>query len=908
MPKSGFSILMLGVFYALCSSSVAANAVLVIERYGITEYRLDNGLRVILAPDMASQAIAFNLVYLSGSLADPEGKSGTAHLLEHLQFKGTERLPGKHLVESLSQRGIQFNATTSYDRTRYSAFLDAHQDKLEHLIALEADRMRGTRFTQADLDAEREVVLREMAQHQDNPINALIQGVFAAATPGKGVARPVLGGRDEVQRIDLDDLRAFYSRHYHPGNAVIVITGRFDADQALHAIERHFGTLPGQEVVALAPLVIPGKSGNAQVRLGGADWVAVAYPLPAAGDPGSIALAPLANIFAAEPHGRLYQPLVAAGQALGVVAQPFSFRQGGYLIFAARLAPGQSSDKARAVLTATLEGVARRPINAEELQRFQASWQPVKAQIRQNHAALASLLSEDVAAGGWALFFERHEQMAKLTPADIQRQARAWFREDRRLAVDLRAADDQVPPSRPLPASMAAAAPVAVAIAPSALPAPVDLATFAQMVREVERSIHRSALDNGLKLALRPLPGQARPVEGVLNLRFGDESSLFGKRTLADLVGTMLIRGSHSRSYQQVVDQVTAMGASLVILPEGELLKVHFSVGKSRLPEMLDLVADILQHPAFPPAELQLVRRQWQSVWSQPVDQPAAIAALKLSRHAAPYPVGDIRRHVEPGEMLTALEPLAREDLLVFHRDYYGANHGELALSGDFDPLQVQAQLQRLFGAWNSRAGYKRPVQPYRNVTSARLHVRAGVPQTGHYLGRLYFDANAKTPDNAALFVAEHVLGRKPLVSRLSRRLRDREGLSYDTRTSIKLATFDNASWVTIQADYPRGQGARLASIVKEEVARLIEFGIDDDELERAKRTILHERQLSFSQDSNILSQLPRQLYEGTTMESWIKRNQDFSGVTLEQVNAAIRSNFSLDGFVEVLADVDGEE
>ncbi|KAE8237217.1 hypothetical protein A4X13_0g8868, partial [Tilletia indica] len=254
------------------------------------------------------------------------------------------------------------------------------------------------------------------------------------------------------------------------------------------------------------------------------------------------------------------------------------------------------------------------------------------------------------------------------------------------------------------------------------------------------------------------------------------------------------------------------------------------------------------------------------------------------------------------------LKPLSRDDLLAFHRDFYGANHGEFALSGDFDPQAVQEQVQRLFGSWNSKAEYARVAQPYRSVESARLHVRAQAPQAGHYLARLHFEFNAQSADNPALHIAEHILGRKPLVSRLSQRLRERENLSYDIRTSIKLATFDNDSWITIQADYPRGQGPRLADIVREEVARLIEHGIDEQELERAKRTILHERRLYFGQDANILSDMARQLYLGTNMIStWSERNQAFAGVTLEQVNDAIRKHLRLEGFVEVLADASGE-
>lgn len=885
----------------------AAGTALVVEREGIAEYRLDNGLRVLLAPNPDSTAIAFEMVYLTGSLADPVGKGGTAHLLEHLQFKGTERLPGKQLVESLSQRGIQFQATTSYERTRYSAQLGAEQDKLEHLIALEADRMRNSRFAQADLDAEREVVLREMAQYQDTPLYALTQGMFAAATPGRGMGRPVLGEREEVQRIDLDDLRAFYARHYQPGNALIVVTGRFDARQTLRAVEAHFGPLPGSPVTEPAPLPAPDKAAVARVRRGTAEWLAIGYPLKGVGDPGYAAVAPLADILTGQPHGRLYRALVLENKTDGVLAQALTLRQGGYFLVAAPLAQGQSMAEARALLVAQLEGLSSQPITPEELQRFQNAWQPLRAQMLANHAQLASLLAEQAALGDWQSFFDQQAKLDELKADEVQRWAQAHFQPQRRTDGELHAADaDSLAAAAP-PVPVMAAASAVVLDSAAELPAPVDLAAFAEQIRTTEEGIRRGVLDNGLKWALRPLPESVRPVEGILELRFGSETSLAGKRALADLVGTLLIRGSQTRSYQQVVDQVTRLGARLVIQPEGGLLRVRFAVGRDGLVEMLELVADLLRNPAFPDAELQLVKRLQRNAWSTPIGQPAAVAGLQLSRHAAPYPLGDIRRHLEQAEMLAASEPLVRSDLLAFHRDFYGAGLGEFALSGAFDPQQVQAQLQQLLGDWRSRSTPARAPEPYREVAAARLHVRATAPQGGFYLGRLHFDADGESADNPALFVAEHILGRKPLVSRLSRRLREREGLSYDIRTSIRMVKLERNSWVTIQADYPRGQGERLAEVVREEVARLIERGIDAPELERAKRTILHERHLNFAQEANILAQLPRQLHEDFTMHSWIERNQAFAEVTLEQVNAAIRRHFSLEHFVEVLADADGQ-
>ena len=910
--KTRYFILAWALLCCVVTQTMADNkaAERVSELDGVVEYRLANGLRAILAPDAKSTAIAFNMIYLTGSLADPQGQGGTAHLLEHLLFKGTATVPGTQLLEGLSQRGIKFNATTSFDRTRYMAALAADADKLEHLLAIEADRMLNARFDQADLQAEIEVVLRELELAQDNPLGALGQQMFAAATPGQGLGRPVLGSREELKNIGLEHVRSFYQAHYRPDNAVIVITGKFDIQPTLAAIEQHFASLAAVPVaVKEQQPVVPvlEKPVVTQLKLGSSEWLALAYPLPGASDPANTALAALPDMLAGEPHGRLYQALVVPGLANRVTVLQQVFEAGGYMLFAVPLMPGQSRDELQKALLAQVEGTAWRPFGSQELQRFQASARHAKAQVLANHGVLSDVLSESVAVGDWQLLLCRQEQLARLRAADVQRQAARYFVENRRLVGYLLIAEQATASkdSRPAAAKQPAAARRIGEAAP--VVESIDLAAFNQQIVDVERSIQRFALDNGMKVALRPLPGVSTPVQGRMTLRFGDEQSLAGKRALTELTGTVLLRGTYNRTYQKVVDQARRIGAGLSIMPEGDVLNVQFSSPPEHLSSLLNLLADILKRPAFKQSEFELVKRHQQQALQQPITQPAAVASQLLNRHNERYPVGDIRRQAEPAEKLVELAVISRDDVVRFHQEFYGANHGEFALSGDFDPQQVREQLRELFGEWNSKAGYARPSQPYQDIRAERIHGKANAEQTGVYIGQLHYQANSKQADSAALYIAEHLLGRNQMVSRLSKRVREQEGLTYSIQSSMKIATFDDASWLMIQASYPLGDGPRLADMVKEELQRLIEGGITEQELHYAKQTILHERKLAVAQEQSVLSWLPRQLYEGITMQSWVDRNNAFAAVTVDQVNAVMRQYFNLDNFVEVLADAEGE-
>lgn len=900
------------VFVAAQSALASAPFTQINQRDGITEHRLANGLRIVLAPDASAGRVHLHLVYRTGSLADPDDKGGTAHLLEHLMFKGTGQRTGEQLVGGLRERGIGFNATTSFDRTRYSAVLDTDHAKLDWLLALEAERMAGIRFEQTTLEAETSVVLREMEQAQDNPLAALGQRMMATASPGQGLGRHVLGTREELGRIDLDDLRRFHAAHYRPDNAVLVVTGGFDPAKVLASAAQHFTHLGSAQVQPDsaerdAALSIPSQPTVARLKRGNIDMLVLAYPLPPALDMRNVALSAVADIFAGEPHGRLYRTLVMPGKAQGVFAVQQGFGRGGFYLFGALLTPEQSMEVAQAALVEQLETVASNPITEAELLRVQNANQPTKARLLREPGALGELLSESAAQGDWQLMLERLERFGSLDIATVQQQAEAHLLPQRRLVGQLRAgASEATAPA----VSPAVVQPPSSRATESALPAaePVDLAAFNREAQDIERSVQRGHLDSGLRYALRPLPGSPRPVQGSMVLRFGTAEGLAGTQALSDLTGTVLIRGTRNQSFQQIVDRVNGWGARLAVVPGDGQVSVNFESPKEHLSEVLALVTDVLRRPAFLQAEFDLIKRQQLQGWSVEPDQPAQVASLRLGRHLERHPAGDVRRHREPAEMRAALAAIAREDVVRFHENFYGASQGELVITGDIDPQKVHGELNALLGDWRSASPYAHPEDAFHEAPAIRIHAKANAPQTGHYVGRLRFAVNAKTSeqDTAALFVAEHILGRHPLASRLGQRLRQEEGLVYDIRSSIRIPTFDNNGWVTVQGGYPLGQGERLADIVRQEITRLVEHGITPQELERAQRTILHERRLSLAQPDSAQNWLRRQLQDDTTMQTVVDRNNTFAAMTVEQVNAVLRRFFDVGTMVEVLADGHG--
>jgi zinc protease len=232
------------------STSVAAQqtstlpeAVTTVE--GITEYRLDNGLRVLLFPDPSKPQITVNVTYMVGSRHEGYGETGMAHLLEHLLFKGTPAHPD--IVQELNERGAQPNGTTSYDRTNYFEIFPASSDNLEWALDLEADRMVNSFVAQADLESEMTVVRNEMEAGENSPLNILIERIKSTAYLWHNYGKSTIGARSDVENLPIERLQAFYRKYYQPDNAVLLVAGNFEADEALALIVEKFGSIPRPE-------------------------------------------------------------------------------------------------------------------------------------------------------------------------------------------------------------------------------------------------------------------------------------------------------------------------------------------------------------------------------------------------------------------------------------------------------------------------------------------------------------------------------------------------------------------------------------------------------------------------------------------------------------------------------------
>src|SRR3954463_12121979 len=343
---------------------------------GITEYRLANGLQVLLFPDASKPTITVNVTYLVGSRMENYGETGMAHLLEHLMFKGTKKHPNIDL--DFNKRGMQFNGTTWIDRTNYYEIFGANEDNLRWAIEMEADRMVNSFIAKKDLDSEMTVVRNEYEQGENSPFGVMLKRMQSIAFDWHSYGRSTIGNRSDIENVRIENLQAFYRTYYQPDNAVLLIAGKFEADKALALIAKNFGAIPKPKRT-LPPewTVEPTQDGPREYtvrRKGDIQIVGVAYKVPSSLHVDSDAIGIGSFILSHVPTGRLHKALVETGKAAQVFGFPLQGKYPGLQIFGAVVKMGQDVAPVRDEMIKIIEDFGNTPPNAQEMERSKLSF------------------------------------------------------------------------------------------------------------------------------------------------------------------------------------------------------------------------------------------------------------------------------------------------------------------------------------------------------------------------------------------------------------------------------------------------------------------------------------------------------------------------------------------------------
>jgi zinc protease len=660
-----------------CAAFVAAGAALAFQLpkgvvqgpsvEGITEYRLSNGLKVLLFPDSSRPTITVNVTYKVGSRQENYGETGMAHLLEHLMFKGAP----KHadITRQFADRGMQFNGTTTFDRTNYYEVFDASGDNLQWALGMEADRMVNSFIGRKDLDSEMTVVRNEYENGENSPGQVLMKRMQSLSYDWHAYGRPTIGNRSDIENVKIANLQAFYHTWYQPDNAVLLVAGKFDPVSTLGTISRLFGAIPTpKRALPQFWTMEPTQDGErtyAVRRQGDVQIVALGYKIPSGLHPDSDVLDFASSILGDVPTGRLHKLLVESGMASEVFAYPQTGYAPGLQFFGAVVKKGAPLEPVRAALTEAVESFDKHPPTQEEMERVRRAYLNDFERSLTDPQRVGVSLSEAISLGDWRLYFVGRDRIKQVTSAQVAAAAGRYFRRDNRVTGTF------IPDDNPQRAQIPVA-PSPEAILKDFKPQNGSY-TSEEFAPTQENILKRTTLvtEGGVKLALLPKKNRGATVTVDLRQHVGDEKNLFGKGAVPGLTAMMLMRGTTKYNRVQLADAFDKLKIS-----GGP---THFETTRENLADALRLAAHVLKEPSFPAAEFDQLRQQALVGLEAGKNEPQELASRALGEHFDIYPRGDVRHETTFNEDLADLKAATLDELKAFHRDYYGSMPAEIA-------------------------------------------------------------------------------------------------------------------------------------------------------------------------------------------------------------------------------------
>ncbi|MEX0915476.1 MAG: pitrilysin family protein, partial [Wenzhouxiangellaceae bacterium] len=434
-----FRIAFIALLALACLQALAQDGPkLVTEVEGIAEYRLDNGMKVLLMPDSSRPTTTVNVTYFVGSKHESYGETGMAHLLEHLVFMGTP--DHQNIKKEISERGGFANGTTWWERTNYFQTLPSEVENLEWALRMEADRMVNSFISAEDLESEMTVVRNEFEIGENNPFGVLLQRVMATAYEWHGYGRSTIGARADLENVPIDRLQRFYRTYYQPDNAMVIISGKFETDRALELAEEHFGAIEAPERTLDNKLWNtytrdPYQDGPREVtvrRSGSVPTLMAAYHVPSALHDDFAAVEALSFVLGDSPSGRLYKALVEPGIASQVGSLVFRLPEPSLLLVFANLPEDGDLEKAREVTLETLAGLEANPPTEDEVKRAVSSLTSDMEQTLNDSSRVGIGLSEWAAAGDWRMLFLHRDRLENITAEDVQAAAETYIVRDNR--------------------------------------------------------------------------------------------------------------------------------------------------------------------------------------------------------------------------------------------------------------------------------------------------------------------------------------------------------------------------------------------------------------------------------------------------------------------------------------------
>ena len=861
---------------------------LLVPQIKFERYKLANGLEVILSEDHRLPIVSVNLWYHVGAVNETVGRTGFAHLFEHMMFEGSKHVPANSHFRYLEAAGASdINGSTEFDRTNYYETLPSNQ--LELALWLESDRMGylPDNLDQANLSNQQDVVRNERRENYENaPYGIVREAIYHLLFPKDHPYYPmVIGSHADIQAAKLEDVREFFKLYYAPNNASLAIVGDFDSAKVRPFVEKYFGPLKrGADVprvqVTTPPITTERRAvvpDNIQLPRVYMDWLTSPIFKPGDAD-ADLAAA----ILGGGKSSRLYKKLVYEKQiALDVEAsqQPQSLTS--IFQIAATARPGVKPEDLEKTINEELAAFRSSGPTAEELQRARNDVETGAIAGLEYTNGVANLLNEYNHYLGNADFLAQDiARYENATLESVRSLAQAQLNPEHRVVVYAVPGTPDLGPPVPTPkaeekgTTKAGGEPVnADAAWRQDPPAPGPQPPLHLPVPE------QFTLSNGFTVLYNERPGLPL-VAASLVFRAGSGANPVDHPGLASFTSRMLQQGTESRSALQIADRAADLGISLASRASTDASSVSFQSLTRSFPDALELLADVALHPAFPQQEIDRVRSERLAALVQEKNQPFAVAtrvytsALYGSKNTYGYP------DIGTAESIKAM---TRDELVNFWQQNYAPNHAALVIAGNIKLADLKPLLEKQFGAWKPGT-YSPPPLAAPDPSDAKLVIvdRPNAQQTTLLLCSL--GPKRSTPDYPRIEVMNSVLGGL-FSSRINMNLREQHGYTYGAGSFFNYhrgpGPFIVYSEVRTDATAP------AAVEILKELRRMRDTALSPAELKMAKDSIAQSMPGRFESGEEATGTIAQIYVYGLTPEYFSELPAQINAVTAEQARAA---------------------
>lgn len=812
----------------------------------IEKFTLPNGLQCILHVDRKLPVVHVNQWYHVGSKNERPGRTGFAHLFEHIMFQGSKNAPGDYFrfIEragaNLREGGV--NGTTDFDRTNYFATVPA--GNLEFVLWVESDRLAtlAEALTQQDLDNQRDVVRNERRQSLENvpygkAFMILTENLHPAGHP---YSWDVIGSHEDLVAASLDDVRDFFRTYYTPSNLSLVIAGDFDPSEARRLVEKYYGDIPPGQPLQRPRRWIPELDGEKVIEVADRvpqERIYLAWPAPPYFDSEEGELDLAARVLSDGLSSRLNRILVYEKQlCTNIGAFHHALEISGSFIIVATARPGIPPADIGAIIDAEIDRLAAEGPSPEELERARTKWEydfiSGLERIGGFGGKADRLGAYNTYFGSPDLFEADLDRYARVTPESMRESVGKWLARKNRLVIRYRPENFDRKPET------------------------LDRQKVPELGADrafIAPTVQQAKLGNGLDLFVverRDLPKVALSFVS----RAGVACDPIGKEGLATMMVRTIDLGAAGKDALQIEDTFGDLGTDLNGNALRESITLSIDVLSRNLDRAMTLLAEVVMRPDFPSSEIEREKKRQLDSLMQQMNDPSAVAARVRSMIA----FGRNHPYGKPASgTFESIEGITREDIVRFHQDFVSPETSALIFAGDIDLAQAQELAEKHFGAWTGGGALPAQIPPVPRPEGGRVFLvdRPGTPQT--IVAQLLPGPKRSIEDHAAFRLLDAIWGGGGFGTRLNLNLREEKGYTYGVFSNVGMFREAGLWWAQASVQTDRTSES-LLELIKELRNLAGERPVSIDELQSARET----RTRGFSQGFESLSRVASQLAE----------------------------------------------